>query len=91
MTSRAHCVRCTHEVTVVRPWGGFIWLMRAWYAGMFVVLLLVPILLSEITVLLPLAMVFALACGPLRQLSTQPCTCQECGAEIDLRGAPSAS
>ena len=85
MSTRAHCTRCTHEVGVVQPWTGFIWLMRAWYACMFVLVLLMPILLSEITVLLPLAMIFALACGPLRQLSTQPCTCDECGAEIKLR------
>lgn len=69
----------------MRPWGGFIWLMRLWYAGMLCVLLLMPILLSEITVLLPLAMIFALACGPLRQLSSQPCTCEDCGAEIVLK------
>jgi len=66
----------------MKPWAGFVWLMRAWYAGMLVVLLLMPILMSEITLLLPLAMVFALACGPLRHLSSQPCTCRECGAEI---------
>jgi hypothetical protein len=77
-----YCTRCAHEVSVLRPWPGFRWLKRIWYAGLLVVLALMPIILSEITVLLPMAMVFAAAGGPVLALSAQPITCRECGAEV---------
>jgi hypothetical protein len=80
-----HCNRCGREVEVLRPWGGYVWLKRAWFAGLSLLLLLMPIVLSEITVLLPLAMVFALAGGPLLALSGEQKTCRECGAQIGVR------
>ena len=67
------------------------WLKRAWFAGLLLLLLLMPIILSEITLLLPLAMVFAVAGGPVLALSSQICTCRECGAQVDPKAAkPSA-
>ena len=75
-------------VDAVRPWPGYRWLKRAWFAGLLVLLALMPIILSEITVLLPLAMVFAVAGGPVLSLSSQPVTCRQCGAEIGARQAP---
>jgi hypothetical protein len=80
--SRVHCTRCAAEVDVVRPWAGYLWLKRGWFAGLLLLLCLMPIILSEITVLLPMAMMFAVAGGPLLMLSSQPVTCRDCGAEI---------
>ena len=80
--SLQHCNRCTRLVEVVRPWPGYVWLKRAWFAVLSGLLLLMPIILSEITLLLPLAMVFAVAGGPLLALSAQTSTCRDCGAQI---------
>lgn len=78
----SHCVRCMGHVEVVRPWSGFVWLKRAWFSALLLLVLLMPIILSEITLLLPMAMVFALAGGPLFFLSGQQPTCRTCGAVI---------
>lgn len=75
-------------VDVVRPWPGYRWLKRGWFAGLLVLLCLMPIILSEITVLLPLAMIFAVAGGPVLSLSSQPVTCRVCGAEVSPRAKP---
>jgi hypothetical protein len=80
-----HCNRCAREVEVVRPWAGYVWLKRAWFAALLLLIVLMPIILSEITVLLPLAMVFAVAGGPLLALSGERNTCRECGAQIGAR------
>jgi hypothetical protein len=82
--------RCAREVPVLRPWPGFAWLKRVWYLGLLGVLALMPIIMSEITLLLPMAMAFALAGGPVLALSSQRTTCRDCGAEIGPRPGPSA-
>jgi hypothetical protein len=79
-----YCGRCARDVPLLRPWPGFRWLKRVWFAGLLVVLALMPIILSEITVLLPMAMVFAVAGGPVLALAAQPTTCRECGATVEL-------
>ena len=63
-------------------WPGFRWLLRVWYACGLVLVCLAPIIMSEITVLLPLAMVFAFAAGPLHGLANEKPTCRTCGAVI---------
>jgi hypothetical protein len=80
-----HCNRCAREVEVVRPWPGYVYLKRGWFASLALLLVLGPIIMSEITLLLPLAMVFAAAGGPLLSLSSQKKTCRECGAQIGAR------
>lgn len=75
----------------MRPWPGYVWLKRAWYVGLLVLAALMPIVLSEITVLLPMAMMFAVAGGPLFFLSSQPTTCRDCGAEIVSQRAKTGS
>lgn len=78
-----YCSRCARDVSLLRPWPGFRWLKRVWYVGLLGVVALMPIILSEITVLLPMAMVFAVAGGPVLSLAAQPTTCRECGAAVD--------
>jgi hypothetical protein len=77
-----YCPRCARQVEVVGVWPGFRWAKRTWYGGLIVICALMPILLSEITVLLPLAMLFALAAGPVHLLSAQQPSCRACGLEL---------
>jgi hypothetical protein len=77
-----YCARCARDVVPVRPWRGFLWTKRAFYLGLLLVGCLMPILLSEITVLMPLAMTFGLAAGPVHALAAQRATCSDCGAEL---------
>lgn len=70
---------------MVRPWAGFVWLKRGWYAGLGSIVVFGPIIMSEITVLLPLAMIFAVAGGPVLALASEKQTCRECGAQIGAR------
>lgn len=83
--NEVYCTRCTRAVVPVRPWAGFVWIKRAWYAGLVLLAMLMPVILSEITLLLPLAMVFAMAAGPVHMLAAERLTCSECGAELRLR------
>jgi hypothetical protein len=80
--SQSYCGRCAHEVAPVRAWPGFVWVKRGWYFGVIALCALAPIIMSEITLLLPLALTFGLAAGPIHQLAAQKSTCSECGAEL---------
>jgi len=79
---RCYCSRCAHDVESVRVWPGFVWAKRAWYAGIVALIGFAPIIMSEITILLPLALTFGLAAGPVHALAAQRATCRECGAEV---------
>jgi hypothetical protein len=81
--SQAHCRRCARSVKVVGVWRGAQWAKRAWYGGLVVLCVLAPVIMSEITLLLPLAIMFAAAAGPIHGLAAQKPTCEECGAEIE--------
>ncbi len=75
-----HCWRCSATDGFVFPWRGFRWVKRIWYAGLLGLFVMAPIILSEITVLLPLALAFAFAAGPVHALAAQKATCRSCGA-----------
>jgi hypothetical protein len=78
----AYCTRCAQQVEPLRAWPGFVWVKRAWYAGVLGVLCFAPIIMSEITLLLPLAVTFGLAAGPVHALAAQKATCRDCGCEL---------
>ena len=80
--NRVHCFRCRHEVEIVGVWPGFRWAKRAWWGTVGLVCILSPIILSEITVLVPLAIMIAGAAGPVHSLAAQKPTCRDCGAEL---------
>ena len=80
----AYCQRCARQVDVVSAWPGFLWAKRAWYAGLLLLCCLMPVIMSEITLLLPLAMVFAAAAGPVHLLAAQRPSCRDCGFEFTL-------
>jgi hypothetical protein len=77
-----YCPRCAREVSVLGVWPGFLWAKRAWYGGLLLIAALMPVILSEITVLLPMAVVFAMAAGPVHQLAAQRPSCRSCGLEL---------
>ena len=77
-----YCARCGHDVAPDLVWGGFRWTKRAWYAGILMIVALSPIIMSEITLLMPLAVAFGLAAGPVHALAAQRATCSRCGAEL---------
>lgn len=80
--STMYCSRCCCQVEPVRSWAGFRWVKRGWYAVLVLLAVLAPIIMSEITLLLPMAMVFGMAAGPIHMLASQPSTCRTCGAEL---------
>jgi hypothetical protein len=80
--SQSYCARCAHLVAPVRAWRGFVWAKRGWYLGVIAICALAPIIMSEITLLLPLALSFGIAAGPVHRLGAQRPTCSECGAEL---------
>jgi DNA-directed RNA polymerase subunit RPC12/RpoP len=81
-TATVYCARCARDVEPVRAWSGYIWIKRVWYAGLGVLALLMPVIMSEITLLLPMAMAFAMAAGPVHALAAERSTCSDCGAEL---------
>lgn len=80
-----YCERCRRDVEVVGPWPGFVWIKRAWWGGLALLALLMPVIMSEITLLMPLAIAFGLAAGPVHMLAAQRRTCRECGAILGAR------
>lgn len=81
-TLQSYCPRCAHDVAAVRAWPGFVWAKRAWYGGIVALIAVAPVIMSEITLLLPLALTFGLAAGPIHQLASQRPTCGDCGGEV---------
>ena len=77
-----YCPRCAREVSVLGVWPGFLWAKRAWYGGLLLITALMPVILSEITLLLPMAVLFATAAGPVHQLAAQRPSCRSCGLEL---------
>jgi hypothetical protein len=77
-----YCSRCARDVEVVTVWPGFLWAKRAWYTGLILLCGLMPVIMSEITLLLPLALMFAAAAGPVHQLAAQRSSCRTCGLEL---------
>jgi hypothetical protein len=90
-TAASYCTRCARDVDVVRAWPGFLWAKRAWYAGLLLLCCLMPVILSEITLLLPLAMVFAAAAGPVHSLAAQRPSCRDCGFEFTAATKPGST
>lgn len=79
----AHCPRCDRNVTALVAWRGFVWAKFAWYACLLVMCALMPIILSDLFVLIPLAVLFTFAAGPVHFLAAEKDSCRECGLSIE--------
>jgi hypothetical protein len=79
---RGHCERCEAEVEVeyddpqLRRWvKGYFWLGVPFIP-------LTPIIFSEISVLLPMFMIYTIGMGPAVGILREPALCCECGAAV---------
>ena len=73
------CPRCYCQEKDVWPWVGFRIARVVWWCGLAVIVLLAPILASDILVMTPLTVMFLFAGGPLLWLAKEQPTCRVCG------------
>jgi hypothetical protein len=79
----ALCARCGNVVEATWPWPGWGRLRVFWLVAVGVIGLLSPILMSDVSVMLPSAMMFVLAIGPISALARIKPTCLHCGARVE--------
>ena len=73
------CPRCYCQEEVVWPWAGFRIARALWILGLCVIIMLAPILASDILVMTPLTVLFLFAGGPLFGFAKEQPTCRVCG------------
>ncbi|MFT3925716.1 MAG: hypothetical protein QM778_24455 [Myxococcales bacterium] len=73
------CPRCYCQEEVLWPWAGFRVARVVWCLGLCVIVVLAPILASDILVMTPLTVLFLFAGGPLFGFAKQEPTCRVCG------------
>jgi hypothetical protein len=78
----AFCSRCAGPVEASWPWPGWGRLRKLWFGGLGVIGLLSPILMADVAVMLPSAMMFVVAIGPINALARIKPTCLRCGALV---------
>jgi hypothetical protein len=78
------CPRCFSDLPAVTPWSGFRYARPIWFAGVAVLVVLAPILASDIVVMIPLSVVYLFAGGPVLGLAQEPRTCRACGLALPL-------
>lgn len=82
---RGYCERCEIEVETEYDDPQ----LRRWVKGYFCLGLpfipLTPIIFSEISVMLPMLMVYSIGFGPALGVLREPAKCSECGAAIDAK------
>lgn len=78
-----YCPRCDDRVRLLRPWRGLRALWWAWCGVTATLALLLPFYFLDVCVMVPSAMLIALAGGPLRRLASERPICRVCSFEID--------
>jgi hypothetical protein len=78
----AHCARCQAQVEATWPWPGWGRLRRGWLIVIGSIVVVSPIVMSDVYTLLPAALILVGAIGPLNALSAIKPTCLKCGAAI---------
>ncbi|MBW2463836.1 MAG: hypothetical protein JRH11_19455 [Deltaproteobacteria bacterium] len=78
----AHCPRCDKTVPVIRPWGGWPWVRRAWLGVMGVFLLLFPFMAADYVCMIPTLMMVMFAAGPIFHFAGEKPTCRRCRLEL---------
>jgi ribosomal protein S27AE len=79
----AHCPRCSSHVEATWPWAGWVNLRRGWFFGLFFVVVASPIWFVDMYVMMPCAMLFIAAIGPLNTLARTRPTCLKCGSVVE--------
>jgi hypothetical protein len=82
------CPRCFHALELLVPWRGFQYVRRVWIAGVVVIVVLAPILASDLIVMMPLSVVYLFAGGPVLGFAQLQPTCRVCGLALPARGLP---
>ena len=80
-----YCPRCDDEVRAVLPWRGHRVLLVVWYVLVALLVLLFPFYAFDYCVLLPSAMLIAVAGGPIHRMAKELPTCARCSLELDVR------
>jgi RNA polymerase subunit RPABC4/transcription elongation factor Spt4 len=78
----ASCRRCRRLVFVDVPWRGWRVLARVWMGVMVVVIAVSPILIAEITVLLPIGIMIALSGTTLMRMAEEVPRCRRCKLDV---------
>ncbi|HEX5661562.1 MAG TPA: hypothetical protein VFX59_30440 [Polyangiales bacterium] len=79
--SHPACPRCYCEDDVLRPWPGFRIAKFVWCGVAALILMLSPILFSDLVVMIPMSMAFLFAGGPVFAHAALTPTCPACGLE----------
>ncbi|HEY2735113.1 MAG TPA: hypothetical protein VGI70_14050, partial [Polyangiales bacterium] len=80
---RAHCPRCKKSVDATWPWAGWGRLRKAYFGGLLLLVCLSPVWMSDMSVMLPSALVFVSAVGPVNALAKIRPTCLRCGGVVE--------
>jgi hypothetical protein len=89
----AHCPRCSAGVQATWPWSGWVNLRKGWFVGIGLLAMGSPVWMADMYVLMPSAMLFICAIGPLNKLAGVRPTCLDCGCQVQalpLAGAKPA-
>ncbi len=81
--SDVYCPRCRAPARLVRPWRGWRVARIGWFAVVFVMLGVSPIMMSDYAVMIPTMMVILAAYGPLHGLASVRPTCRRCGLAFE--------
>lgn len=79
----AYCPRCSASVEATWPWAGWVNLRKAWFVGLGVLLVFSPVWFTDMYLLMPSAMTFIAAIGPLNTLARTRPTCLRCGGVVE--------
>lgn len=79
----AHCPRCAAEVTGTFPWPYWSRVRKGWFTIAAGIVMASPVLMSDVYGMLPSAMVFVTAIGPLNALARIRPTCLQCGCVVE--------
>ena len=77
------CTRCQAHRMIEHPWRGWPWVRRGWFVGVGMIVFGSPVIGADGFVLIPMALVFTSALGPLNDLAHRHATCLTCGARLE--------
>ncbi len=79
---QAHCGRCHAMVEATFPWSGWPRVRKVFFGYLITLLLLSPFFYADMFVMLPSAMIFVFALGPVNYLARVQPTCLSCGGPV---------
>jgi hypothetical protein len=80
---RGHCPRCATSVDATWPWSGWGRLRKTYLSGLALLMCLVPVWGFDMYVMMPCALVFVTAIGPINAAARILPTCLRCGCVVE--------